>query len=99
MSGQLVRLALRWMHILCALLVGAVLYSPLKANEMFMTLTLFVLVPVVAITGVMMWKQRESHEVPSPQTQLNHLNGDRDHLYQRLNHAFIAGMVLRLSIF
>ncbi|MFM2581933.1 hypothetical protein [Vibrio campbellii] len=57
MSGQLVRLALRWMHILCALLVGAALYSPLKANEMFMTLTLFVLVPVVAITGVMMWKQ------------------------------------------
>ena len=42
---------------MCALLVGAALYSPLKANETFMTLTLFVLVPVVAITGVMMWKQ------------------------------------------
>ncbi|BBL91523.1 hypothetical protein VroAM7_41760 [Vibrio rotiferianus] len=57
MNGQLVRLVLRWAHIFCALLVGVALYSPLKANELFMTLTLFVLVPVVAVTGVMMWKQ------------------------------------------
>ncbi|MFN1619382.1 hypothetical protein [Vibrio rotiferianus] len=57
MSGQLVRLVLRWAHIFCALLVGVALYSPQKANELFMTLTLFVLVPVVAVTGVMMWKQ------------------------------------------
>ncbi|WP_182026064.1 hypothetical protein [Vibrio rotiferianus] len=57
MSGQLVRLVLRWTHISCALLLGVALYSPLNANELFMTLTLFVLVPVVAVTGVMMWKQ------------------------------------------
>ncbi|MEF1326967.1 hypothetical protein [Vibrio sp. M260121] len=57
MNGQLVRLVLRWTHIFCALLVGAALYSPLKTNDAFMTLTLFVLVPLVAITGVMMWKQ------------------------------------------
>ncbi|BBM67409.1 hypothetical protein [Vibrio alfacsensis] len=57
MNGQLMRQVLRWIHILCALLVGAALYSPLKTNEAFMTLVLFILVPLVAITGVMMWKQ------------------------------------------
>lgn len=57
MNGQLMRQVLRWVHILCALLVGAALYLPLKTNEAFMTLVLFVLVPLVAITGVMMWKQ------------------------------------------
>ncbi|MGR5156918.1 hypothetical protein [Vibrio owensii] len=57
MSGRLVRLVLRWAHIFCALLVGAALYSPLKTHDAFITLTLFVLVPLAAITGVMMWKQ------------------------------------------
>jgi len=57
MSGQLVRQILRWVHIVCAIFVGAALYSPLKTNETFMAFTLFGLVPIVAITGVMMWKQ------------------------------------------
>ncbi|KLN63889.1 hypothetical protein ZX61_17280 [Vibrio sp. VPAP30] len=57
MNGQLVRLVLRWTHILCALLVGAALYSPLKANESFMWVILFALLPLVALTGVLMWKQ------------------------------------------
>ena len=57
MSGQLVRQILRWVHIIGALFIGAALYSPLKTNETFMTLIMFGLVPAVAITGVMMWKQ------------------------------------------
>jgi thiosulfate reductase cytochrome b subunit len=57
MNGQLMRQILRWVHIVCALFVGAALYSPLQNNEAFMTLTLFGLVPIVAITGIMMWKQ------------------------------------------
>jgi thiosulfate reductase cytochrome b subunit len=57
MSGQLMRQILRWVHIVCALFLGTALYSPLQNNEAFMTLTLFGLVPIVAITGIMMWKQ------------------------------------------
>ncbi|YCO01046.1 hypothetical protein ACB087_08465 [Vibrio sp. VNB-15] len=62
------------MHILCALLVGTALYSPMKANDMFMTLTLFVLVPLVAITGVMMWKQGKVMKFLNRKNQLNHSN-------------------------
>ncbi|MGR5284218.1 hypothetical protein ACP3V5_02765 [Vibrio maritimus] len=57
MNGQLMRQILRWVHIVCALFLGTALYSPLQNNEAFMTLTLFGLVPIVAITGIMMWKQ------------------------------------------
>ncbi|PMJ90761.1 hypothetical protein [Vibrio sp. 10N.261.55.A7] len=57
MNGQQLRLTLRWIHIIGALLVGASLYSPLKDNALFMATTLYFLVPLVAMTGVAMWKQ------------------------------------------
>ncbi|WP_394134981.1 hypothetical protein [Aliivibrio fischeri] len=57
MKGQTVRLFLRWVHILGVLLIGAALYSPLKSNDLFMDLTLYILVPIVAISGVSMWQQ------------------------------------------
>ncbi|MCL9773774.1 hypothetical protein [Vibrio methylphosphonaticus] len=57
MNARTTRLVLRWVHIIGALLIGTALYSPLKSNQSFMTLVLFILVPVVAITGIAMWKQ------------------------------------------
>ncbi|WP_295895577.1 hypothetical protein [uncultured Vibrio sp.] len=57
MNGHNLRLTLRWIHIVAALFVGASLYSPLKNNDLFMATTLYFLVPIVAITGVAMWKQ------------------------------------------
>ena len=57
MNARTTRLILRWVHIIGALLIGTALYSPLNSSPTFMTLVLFIIVPVVAISGVAMWKQ------------------------------------------
>lgn len=57
MNGHTLRITLRWLHIVCAVVMGAALYSPLKNSESFMTLVLYLIVPIVAVTGIAMWKQ------------------------------------------
>lgn len=51
------RRALRWLHLLGAGIVGAYLYSPWSANETFAAVTLYVVVPLLGITGIAMWQQ------------------------------------------
>ncbi|WP_047047164.1 hypothetical protein [Vibrio mexicanus] len=57
MNGQSLRITLRWIHIICALVMGTALYSPLQNNQAFMALVLYAVVPLVALSGVAMWKQ------------------------------------------
>lgn len=57
MNGKKVRWFLRVVHLAFALLVGAMVYSPLGENYWFSLLTLYFFIPVLGVTGLFMWKQ------------------------------------------
>lgn len=59
MKGSQVRYALRIIHIAFAVLLGALIYSPLRESYIFTMFTLYIFAPIVAITGLLMWKQNE----------------------------------------
>ena len=57
MTPVTLRKTLRWGHIVAALVVGAYLYSPLSANPVFAAFVLYAVFPLMAVSGVWMWKQ------------------------------------------
>ncbi len=50
------RIALRWMHIVFALVLMCYVYSPFHEFRWFQILTKFMVVPVATITGIWIWK-------------------------------------------
>jgi hypothetical protein len=51
-----VRDRLRLLHILGSVVLGAFIYSPWGSDPLFLMLTGFVVFPVLALTGIWMWK-------------------------------------------
>ncbi|GAL27683.1 hypothetical protein JCM19239_3287 [Vibrio variabilis] len=72
MNGKNIRIVLRWAHIVLALLVGASLYSPLASNEAYMAVTLWGLIPALALTGIGMWKQSSLMKLLEPVSKRAH---------------------------
>jgi hypothetical protein len=57
MSPSSLRRSLRWLHIATAAIIGTYLYSPWSANAAFAAVTLWVVFPLMALSGVAMWQQ------------------------------------------
>lgn len=57
MSPMTLRRTLRRTHIVTAAVIGTYLYSPWSANPVFAAITLWVVFPLMAFTGMAMWQQ------------------------------------------
>lgn len=50
-----IRQFLTWGHFFASLVIGAYLYSPLRSDPVFQALTLYVVFPMMALSGLVMW--------------------------------------------
>ena len=50
------RLIIRWVHIICAVPIIGYIYSPFEAIPDYASLTRFVFLPVMLLSGLWMWK-------------------------------------------
>ncbi|MEO1715858.1 MAG: hypothetical protein AAFR76_01990 [Planctomycetota bacterium] len=57
MTGKSFRTAVRAGHIVLSLVLGTYLYSPWSENPAFTAITLYVVFPLMALSGVALWKQ------------------------------------------
>lgn len=57
MSPMTLRRTLRWFHILTSAVVGTYLYSPFAEDPTFAFITLYVVFPLMGLSGVAMWQQ------------------------------------------
>ncbi len=52
----MIRLIVRWIHIVCAIPIVGYIYSPFDAIPDYAPLTRFVFLPVMLLSGLWMWK-------------------------------------------
>ncbi len=52
----MVRLIVRWVHMICAVPIVGYIYSPFEVIPDYAPLTRFVFLPVMLLTGLWMWK-------------------------------------------
>lgn len=57
MSPSTLRQTLRWIHIAASAVVGTYLYAPFAENHVFAAATLYVVFPLMALSGLAMWRQ------------------------------------------
>lgn len=57
MTAARLRVILRWTHILGGIFVGSYFYSPLSDAAWAAPLIKFVLIPLLVVSGIVMWKQ------------------------------------------
>jgi hypothetical protein len=57
MSGKQLRQLLRVIHVVGAILIGTFVYSPWSSLPWFLSLMQFVVIPVLTLSGVVMWQQ------------------------------------------
>lgn len=57
MSNKQLRNLTRIIHLITAVLIGLAIYSPLRADPTFMLLSQVLIIPVLTISGVVMWQQ------------------------------------------
>lgn len=57
MHAAKLRATLRWFHIVLSLCIGGYLYSPLHGQSWAADVLRWAIVPLLALTGVFMWKQ------------------------------------------
>lgn len=57
MSNRGFRNVLRWVHVIGGSVIATFVYSPWGADPTFAALTRFVVIPVLIVTGVVMWQQ------------------------------------------
>jgi hypothetical protein len=57
MTSRNLRSALRSIHILIGLFIGTYIYSPWHADPTWTLVARLALIPLVALTGIAMWKQ------------------------------------------
>lgn len=57
MAPSALRQTLRWTHIAASAVVGTYLYSPFSENAVFAAVTLYVVFPLMALSGIAMWRQ------------------------------------------
>ncbi|MFK7791749.1 MAG: hypothetical protein AB8B88_03660 [Devosiaceae bacterium] len=59
MRASTLRSALRTLHIITGIMIGAYLYAPpLAGNEAYAPLLKFGVIPAVVLTGMLMWKMK-----------------------------------------
>ncbi|MEO0383629.1 MAG: hypothetical protein AAF234_08775 [Pseudomonadota bacterium] len=59
MRASTLRTTLRTLHIITGLLIGAYLYAPpLAGNEAYADALRFGVIPLVVLTGILMWKMK-----------------------------------------
>lgn len=56
MSEAKLRTVLRWVHITSGLVIMCYIYAPFGEKTQFQVFVRFVVVPVIALTGVWIWK-------------------------------------------
>jgi hypothetical protein len=52
----MIRLIVRWIHIVCAIPIVGYIYSPFEVIPDYAPLTRYVFLPVMLISGLWMWK-------------------------------------------
>ena len=57
MSPMAFRRIIRWFHILTSAVVGTYLYSPFSSDPTFAFITLYVVFPLMGLSGIAMWQQ------------------------------------------
>lgn len=57
MTQATLRKILRWGHIIASFVLGTYLYSPWGAEPAFKAVVLYGVFPLMALSGVWMWKQ------------------------------------------
>lgn len=50
------RRAVRWLHILGAMVLGTYLYAPWSAEPVFRALVLFGVFPAIGLSGIWLWQ-------------------------------------------
>jgi hypothetical protein len=56
MGGSLTKEIMRWLHITCGMILFAYVYTPLVENPFFVDATKYVILPGLALTGLVMWQ-------------------------------------------
>ncbi len=59
MTNKQFRLVFRWVHIIGAMIIGTYIYSPWGELTAFSSLVKCGVVPVLGISGIAMWMQRQ----------------------------------------
>ena len=55
-SQAKLRVMLRWMHIVLGLVIMCYIYSPFHEYVWFQILVKFIIIPVIAVSGVWLWQ-------------------------------------------
>jgi hypothetical protein len=71
-----VRVLIRWIHIICAIPITGYIYSPFEVLPDYATPTRFVFFPVMVVTGLWMWKGHLVRRLVST-TQAEAIRADR----------------------
>jgi hypothetical protein len=65
MKDSTIRLAIRWIHIICAIPIVGYIYSPFEVIPNYAPQTRFVFFPVMLLSGLWMWKGHLVRQVMS----------------------------------
>ncbi len=57
MSNKQLRNVLRVVHLVLAVVMAVLIYSPLRLDNTFAAVVQFIVVPVAGISGIVMWQQ------------------------------------------
>lgn len=57
MSNKALRNTFRWFHIVGSIIIGTYIYSPYTSNEAFTLIVQVGVIPLLGVTGVLMWQQ------------------------------------------
>jgi hypothetical protein len=73
------RSIIRWIHIVMAIPIVGYIYSPFDQIPNYATVTRYVYVPILVLSGLWMWKGHVVRRLISskPANQLGHQNGTR----------------------
>ncbi|MBP9855034.1 MAG: hypothetical protein KBD53_09230 [Candidatus Omnitrophica bacterium] len=59
MTAKKIRVILRWVHIVCGLVIMCFIYSPFHEYSVFQWIMKLIIIPVVTFTGIWVWKFRQ----------------------------------------
>jgi thiosulfate reductase cytochrome b subunit len=73
------RSIIRWIHIVMAIPIVGYIYSPFDQIPNYATVTRYVYVPILVLSGLWMWKGHVVRRLifSKPANQLGHQNGTR----------------------
>lgn len=57
MNSKRYRTSVRWIHLALSAVLGTYVYSPWSSNTVFHAVVQWLLFPLLAVTGVALWKQ------------------------------------------